>query len=46
MKALLGIVGGLVLTLAVFASGLAFATWLLTGYFATIPGDRRLRTLD
>ena len=30
MKALLGIVGGLVLTLAVFASGLAFATWLLT----------------
>ncbi|TPI44050.1 BA14K family protein [Mesorhizobium sp. B2-9-1] len=29
MKALLGIVGGFVLTLAVFASGLAFATWLL-----------------
>ncbi|RUU62340.1 BA14K family protein [Mesorhizobium sp. M2C.T.Ca.TU.009.01.2.1] len=29
MKALLGIAGGFVLTLAVFASGLAFATWLL-----------------
>ncbi|MDX8442964.1 BA14K family protein [Mesorhizobium australafricanum] len=29
MKALLGIVGGFVLTLAVFASGLGFATWLL-----------------
>lgn len=29
MKALLGIVGGFVLTLVVFASGLAFATWLL-----------------
>lgn len=29
VKALLGIVGGFVLTLAVFASGLAFATWLL-----------------
>lgn len=29
MKALLGIVGGFVLTLAVFGSGLAFATWLL-----------------
>ena len=29
MKALLGITGGFVLTLAVFASGLAFATWLL-----------------
>lgn len=29
MKAFLGIVGGFVLTLAVFASGLAFATWLL-----------------
>ncbi|TGQ50053.1 BA14K family protein [Mesorhizobium sp. M1C.F.Ca.ET.193.01.1.1] len=29
MKALLGIVGGFVLTLAVFASGLAFAVWLL-----------------
>ncbi|TJW78527.1 MAG: BA14K family protein, partial [Mesorhizobium sp.] len=28
MKALLGIVGGFVLTLAVFASGLGFATWL------------------
>ncbi|WP_296736505.1 BA14K family protein [Mesorhizobium sp.] len=30
MKALLGIVGGFVLTLAVFGSGLAFAAWLLT----------------
>ena len=29
MKALFGIAGGFVLTLAVFASGLAFATWLL-----------------
>ncbi|TIR14612.1 MAG: BA14K family protein [Mesorhizobium sp.] len=29
MKALLGIAGGFVLTLAVFASGLAFATWML-----------------
>ncbi|AZO24646.1 BA14K family protein [Mesorhizobium sp. M1E.F.Ca.ET.045.02.1.1] len=29
MKALLGIVAGFVFTLAVFASGLAFATWLL-----------------
>jgi len=29
VKALLGIVGGFVLTLAVFASGLAFATWML-----------------
>lgn len=29
MKALLGIVGGFVLTLAVFGSGLAFAAWLL-----------------
>ncbi|UCI06484.1 BA14K family protein [Mesorhizobium sp. B1-1-8] len=29
MKALLGLVGGFVLTLAVFACGLAFATWLL-----------------
>jgi hypothetical protein len=29
VKALLGIVGGFVLTLAIFASGLAFATWLL-----------------
>lgn len=29
MKALLGIVGGFVLTLAVFASGLGFAAWLL-----------------
>jgi hypothetical protein len=29
VKALLGIVGGFVLTLAVFASGLGFATWLL-----------------
>lgn len=29
MKALLGIAGGFVLTLAVFASGLAFAVWLL-----------------
>jgi len=30
VKALLGIVGGFVLTLAVFGSGLAFAAWLLT----------------
>ncbi|TIS53022.1 BA14K family protein [Mesorhizobium sp.] len=30
MKALLGIAGGLVLTLAIFGSGLAFAIWLLT----------------
>ncbi|MEW6629346.1 MAG: BA14K family protein [Pseudomonadota bacterium] len=30
MKAFLGIVGGFVLTLAVFGSGLAFAAWLLT----------------
>ncbi|MER9745569.1 BA14K family protein [Mesorhizobium sp. M0187] len=29
MKAVLGLVGGFVLTLAVFSSGLAFATWLL-----------------
>lgn len=29
MKALLGIVSGFVLTLAVFASGLAFAAWIL-----------------
>lgn len=29
MKALLGIVSGFVLTLAIFASGLAFATWLI-----------------
>lgn len=29
MKALLGIVGGFVLTLAVFGSGLAFAAWIL-----------------
>jgi hypothetical protein len=29
VKAFLGIAGGFVLTLAVFASGLAFATWLL-----------------
>ena len=29
MKALLGIAGGFLLTLAVFTSGLAFATWLL-----------------
>ena len=29
MKALLGILGGFVLTLAVFASGLGFAAWLL-----------------
>ncbi|TIW56065.1 MAG: BA14K family protein, partial [Mesorhizobium sp.] len=29
MKALLGILGGFGLTLTVFASGLAFATWLL-----------------
>jgi hypothetical protein len=29
VKALLGIAGGFVLTLAVFASGLAFATWML-----------------
>lgn len=30
MKALLAIVSGFVLTLAIFVSGLAFATWLLT----------------
>ncbi|TGQ31288.1 BA14K family protein [Mesorhizobium sp. M00.F.Ca.ET.216.01.1.1] len=30
MKALLGIAGGFVLTLAIFGSGLAFAIWLLT----------------
>ncbi|TIO10620.1 BA14K family protein [Mesorhizobium sp.] len=30
MKALLAVLGGFGLTLAVFASGLAFATWLLT----------------
>ena len=29
VKALLGIAGGFLLTLAVFASGLAFAAWLL-----------------
>jgi len=29
MKALIGIVGGFVLTLAVFASGLAFAAWII-----------------